>query len=72
MAKIILFNKRTSLKYRYLTFMRFLWLIPEQFLLGIEVFLGIFIGMALLVMFCIGWHVWRAANENPATAVKKE
>ena len=40
--------------------------------IGIEVFLGIFIGMALLVMLCIGWHVWRAANENPATAVKKE
>ena len=40
--------------------------------IGIEVFLGIFIGMAFLVMLCIGWHVWRAANENPATAVKKE
>ena len=40
--------------------------------IGIEVFLGIFIGMALLVLLCIGWHVWRAANENPATAVKKE
>ena len=38
--------------------------------IGIEVFLGIFIGMALLVLLCIGWHVWRAANENPATAVK--
>ena len=40
--------------------------------IGIEVFLGIFVGMAFLVMLCIGWHVWRAANENPATAVKKE
>ena len=39
---------------------------------GIGVFLGIFIGMAFLVMLCIGWHVWRAANENPATTVKKE
>lgn len=44
----------------------------RQTSIGIEVFLGIFIGMALLVMLCIGWHVWRAANENPATAVKKE
>ena len=40
--------------------------------IGIEVFLGIFLGMAILVLLCIGWHVWRAANENPATAVKKE
>ena len=40
--------------------------------IGIEVFLGIFIGMALLVLLCIGWHVWHAANENPATAIKKE
>ena len=40
--------------------------------IGIEVFLGIFVGMSLLVLLCIGWHVWRAANENPATAVKKE
>ena len=44
----------------------------RQTSIGIEVFLGIFIGMALLVLLCIGWHVWRAANENPATAVKKE
>ena len=40
--------------------------------IGIEVFLGIFVGMTILVVLCIGWHVWRAANENPATAVKKE
>ena len=40
--------------------------------IGSEVFLGSFIGIAILVMLCIGWHVWRAANENPATAVKKE
>jgi ABC-type lipoprotein release transport system permease subunit len=44
----------------------------RQTSVGIEVFLGIFIGMAFLVLLCIGWHVWRAANENPATAVKKE
>ena len=39
---------------------------------GIGVFLGIFVGMSVLVSLCIGWHVWKAANENPATAVKKE
>ena len=44
----------------------------RQTSIGIEVFLGIFVGMAFLVLLCIGWHVWRAANENPATAVKKE
>ena len=40
--------------------------------IGFEIFLSIFIGMVLLVLLCIGWHVWRAANENPATIVKKE
>ena len=44
----------------------------RQTSMEIEVFLGIFICMALLVSLCIGWHVWRAANENPATVVKKE
>ena len=44
----------------------------RQTSIGIEVFLGIFFGTAILVLLCIGWHVWRAANENPATAVKKE
>ena len=32
----------------------------------------IFLGMALLVALCIGWRVWRAANENPAEVVKRE
>lgn len=44
----------------------------RQISIGIEFFLGIFVGMALLVTICIGWRVWHAANENPATAVKKE
>ena len=44
----------------------------RQITIDIEVFLGIFIGMALLVTLCIGWHVWRAANENPAKVIKKE
>ena len=56
----------------YVLMKRWLEGYSRQTSIGIEVFLGIFIGMALLVMFCIGWHVWRAANENPATAVKKE
>lgn len=55
----------------YVLMKRWLENYSRQTNVGIEVFLGIFIGMVFLVMLCIGWHVWRAANENPATAVKK-
>lgn len=56
----------------YVLMKRWLEGYSRQTNMGIEVFLGILIGMVLLVSLCIGWHVWRAANENPATAVKKE
>ena len=56
----------------YVLMKRWLEGYSRQTSIGIEVFLGILIGMAFLVFLCIGWHVWRAANENPATAVKKE
>ena len=56
----------------YVLMKRWLEGYSRQTAIGIEVFLGIFIGMTILVSLCIGWHVWRAANENPATAVKKE
>lgn len=56
----------------YVLIKRWLEGYSRQTSIGFEVFLVIFIGMAFLVMLCIGWHVWRAANENPATAVKKE
>ena len=56
----------------YVLMKRWLENYSRQTSIGIEVFLGIFIGMTFLVMLCIGWHVWRAANENPARAVKKE
>ena len=56
----------------YVLMKRWLEGYSRQTSIGIDVFLGIFVGMALLVLLCIGWHVWRAANENPATAVKKE
>ena len=42
----------------------------RQTVIGIEVYLGIFIGMAILVSLCISWHVWCAANENPAKTLK--
>ena len=56
----------------YVLMKRWLEGYSRQTSIGIEVFMGIFIGMAFLVTLCIGWHAWRAANENPATAVKKE
>lgn len=40
--------------------------------ISLWVFITIFIGITLLVMLCIGWHVWKAANENPAKVIRKE
>lgn len=44
----------------------------RQTSIGLEVFLSLFICMSILVILCIAWHVWKAANENPATTIKKE
>ena len=50
------------------------WL--EQYSLQTEisfwVFLLVFLTTALLVTICVGWHVWQAANENPAHVIRKE
>ena len=35
-------------------------------------FVGIFIGIGCIIALCIGWRVWKAANENPADVVKSE
>ena len=40
--------------------------------ISLWIFLAIFVGVSVLVMLCIGWRVWKAANENPADAVKSE
>ena len=40
--------------------------------ISIWIFLCIFLGMSLLVTLCIGWRVWKVANENPAVVIKKE
>ena len=56
----------------YVLMKRWLEGYSRQTNIGIEVFLEIFLGMAILILLCIGWHVWRAANENLATAAKKE
>ena len=44
----------------------------EQTPISAWIYIVIFAGMALLVTLCIGWRVWRAANENPAEVVKRE
>ena len=36
------------------------------------IFLAIFASVVLLVTLCIGYRVWKAANENPAEVVKSE
>ena len=36
------------------------------------IFLSIFVGVSALVTLCIGYRVWKAANENPADVVKSE
>lgn len=35
-------------------------------------YVAIFLGIACIIAFSIGWRVWKAANENPANAVKSE
>ena len=44
----------------------------EQTPIGWWVYAGLFAGMALLILFCIGRSVWKAAHENPAEVVKRE
>lgn len=40
--------------------------------ISIWIYFGIFMGISMLVTLCIGWRVWKAANENPAVVIKKE
>jgi hypothetical protein len=40
--------------------------------ISLWIFLAIFASVSVLVMLCIGWRVWKAANENPADVVKSE
>lgn len=50
------------------------WL--ERYILQMDItlwmFFEIFLGITLLVVLCIFWHVWKVANENPAEVVKSE
>ena len=36
------------------------------------IFLSIFCAMALVIVVCVGWQVYRASVENPAEVVKSE
>lgn len=40
--------------------------------MSLWVFASIFAGVALIIAFCIGYRIWKAANENPADVVKSE
>ena len=44
----------------------------EQTPIGWWVYAGLFAGMALLILLCIGRSVWKAAHENPAEVIKRE
>ena len=44
----------------------------RQVEIGILPFALIFIGIAVVIAFSIGYRVWQAANENPAEVIKSE
>jgi hypothetical protein len=35
-------------------------------------YIGILLLVSLLITACVGYRVWKAANENPADVVKSE
>lgn len=56
----------------YVLMKRWLENYVEQTPISAWIYIVIFVGMAALIALCIGWRVWRAANENPADVVKRE
>ncbi len=40
--------------------------------IGIVPFAAIFAAIGIIISLCIGWRVWRTANENPAEVIKSE
>ena len=40
--------------------------------ISIWLFVGIYVIVILIIALCIGYRVWKAANENPADVVKSE
>ena len=56
----------------YVLMKRWLESYVEQTVISWWLYALLFLAMALLVALCIGWRVWRAANENPGEVVKRE
>lgn len=56
----------------YVLMKRWLESYVEQTTINLWVYLVIFAGMAAVVALCIGWRIWKTANENPADVVKRE
>ena len=44
----------------------------EQTAISVWIYLAIFCGIGLLILLCIGWRVWQAAQQNPAEVIKSE
>ena len=40
--------------------------------INLWLFIGIYVLVLLIIAMCIGYRVWKAANENPADVVKSE
>lgn len=40
--------------------------------ISLWVFLFVIFSTVLLVILCVGWNVWKTANENPADVIRKE
>lgn len=56
----------------YVYMKRWLQGYTRQTEMNLWIYLTIFFVVAALVMLCIGWRVWKVANENPAAVIKKE
>lgn len=36
------------------------------------VYVGIFVVVAIIILLCIIWRIWKAARQNPAEVIKNE
>ena len=40
--------------------------------INLWIYTTIFAGIAIIILLCIGWRVWQAAQQNPAEVIKSE
>ena len=40
--------------------------------INLWIYTTIFVGIAIIILLCIGWRVWQAAQQNPAEVIKSE